>query len=143
MAAYIDETYVENAIGADEQTAMATGSALTQLISAASATVAAVFFKAGHTSITATDFVKVCTMGALLPMLYSRKGIAIPDDFKMAYVGPLEFLIDSVGKGNIPDPGQTVTARDAIGGSKFTISDPDSTDTDARPNVFNGLRSVF
>lgn len=143
MAAYIDTTYVSNAIGSTEQQALATGTGLTQLITAASAVVASAFYKAGYTSITATDFVKACTMGALLPMLYGKEGQAMPDTLHAAYLGPLQFLMDSVADGRMPDPGQTVSQPDAVGGSAFTESDPDSTDEDARPQVYRKLRSVY
>lgn len=142
MVAYIDNQYVENAIGSAEYNACtaSTASVQTQLIASASSLVASVLENAGYssslTNASAPDIVKSATLGALLPMLYGRKGISVPEQF-FIHMNAL----NGIRTGDLPITGMTPTARDAVGGVKFT--DSSSTSTTGKPRIFGGLRKVY
>ena len=88
------------------------------------------------TSSTAPELVKSATLGALLPQLYAREGIKVPDQFAIHMN-----IFDRIYQGIMPIPELTPTARDAVGGVKFT--DSSTTSTSGRPPVFRGLKDVY
>lgn len=143
MAAFIDATFIENAIGSAEYDAMteSTASIGTQLISQASALVASVLegagYSYGYTSVTAPDLVKTATLGAILPMLYGRKQLQVPSGYHVHMN-----VFEKIRTGELAIPGvDPDDERDAVGGVKFT--DSSTTSTDGKPRIFGGLRSVF
>ena len=136
--AYVGATYVANAIGSDEQLAMATGTALTQLILSASSLVDAALSNGGYATPvggTVPEVVKLATMGALVPLLYARRGTPVPEQ----YIVHMRVLND-IAKGNIPIPELTPTAQDGVGGVVFTESS--SSVTGSVVQVYGGLRGV-
>lgn len=139
MSAHIDETYIENAIGASVQTALATGTALTQAINVASSIVDSALIRAGYAvpASSPPDLVKAATLGQVLPLLYAgRAGLRIP-----ANLEPLIGFADLIGTGAMPVPGLSPNAAHSVGGVKFSSSD--STDSDGLPQVYKDLREVY
>jgi len=140
MSAHIDNTYVENAIGAAAWDAMCSSSAAvkTQLIASASSVVDAVLINAGYSPPTASapDLVKTATLGALLPQVYGRRGLQVPDHL-LVNVN----VFEAIRRGDLPIPNLAPSTSEGTGGSKF--SDSSSTTTDGRPRVFKDMRRVF
>ena len=139
MSAYITEGYVANAIGDDEQNAFAGGSALTQLIQASSALVDAALYNGGYSvpvGGTAPDIVMLATLGALLPMLYGRRGIAVPERFQLH-----TDLFDRLVSGEVPIPSLTPSDAGAVGGVEFTGSS--TTVSGDKPQIFTDLRDLY
>lgn len=130
-AAYIDSTYVDNAIGSGVRAAYVDSTALTQLINAASAVVKSAAKNSGHAlgDTTSDDLVKLATFGVMLPMLYGVKGSKVPDQFLVAVN-----IADSVITGKLPLLETTPSAETAVGGNSFTESD--ATATDSVPQIF-------
>ena len=143
MSTHITTTYVNNAIGSSELTALmtseGTSTALTQLIQAASSIVDSALSNSGYTPPTssAPDMVKAATLGALLPLLYSRKQIAIPEGYQV-YLDSYSMIRD----GRFPVPGLTPNSRDAVGGVSFSDSDSSVSDG-GRPKVYDKLRENY
>lgn len=139
MATHIDSTYVDYFIGSTERSALsdADSNVMTQLITSASAMVDSVLQNSGHdpdeiSAGSEPEVVKLATLGALLPMLYGRKGLAVPEQF-LTQVRLLEAI--RVGEHTIPE--LTPDSGDGVGGAEFTDNSEDS--TDGRPAVFNGV----
>jgi hypothetical protein len=139
MSAHITAAYVRLTLGTDVVGALAGTTALSQFIAQASALVDTGLVNAGYDiPATANDTVKLCTLGALLPLLHGAKGLQIPPDLKEHVVG----MWTALASGTIQIPGMTPTARTAVGGVSW--SDTSTTSTDGRPSIFTGrLRKVY
>lgn len=145
MSTHIDKAYVENALGkrftaaaADTTTGATSSTVLTQLIQSASALVDSALRNAGYTPPTSTapDFVKTATLGALIPLVYSRDQIPIPEGYQV-YVD----AYNVIRTGEMPVPGLTPNARDAVGGVKF--AEASTGVSGSRPRVYSKLRDYY
>jgi hypothetical protein len=140
MSAHITQAYWRHAVTTAVADGLASGSALTQYIAMASALVDTALVNAGYEVPTsANDTVKLATLGAMLPLIYGgRAGIQVPEGLATQAVG----LWKAMATGEVQIPGMTPTARDAVGGVKFTDSSTSS--TSSRPVVFAAsLHRVF
>lgn len=127
--AIITTGYVDLAIGTSTRTALApTTAAFDQYQQQATATVQSKAAVAGY-GITTNDtnvFVQQLVLGQwYVKALGWRKGMALPPNVAVS-VNDLEL----VSTGDLPIPGKTPNARDAIGGTKF--SDTSKTSTNGR-----------
>ena len=137
MSAHVTASYVRNAIGTAECNAMAGTTALTQIIAAASAKVDMALKNAGYPiPASAGDDVQIITLGAMLPDLYGRKGLTVPEKFAESVA-----FWRAVATGEMQLTSIDPAPRGGVGGVEFTESDPDI--SDSRPNVMAGLRKVF
>jgi hypothetical protein len=144
MAEYVTKAYVDRALGkglvsglTGAATSATTHSVVTQLIQSASAMVESALRNAGYTppGDSAPDMVKTATLGALVPLMYSRKQAPIPDGYEL-----FTDAFDSIRNGDIPVPGLSITAANAVGGSRWTDS---SDTTDGRPRIYGSLRKLY
>lgn len=139
MPAYIDEAYIENAIGVHVEEALSDASSEVrdQLIAAASAVAQSALLNAGYTvdPDDVPDLVRHATLAALLPMLYGRKGLRVPEE--LAIYGA---TFEAIREGHLPVPGLAPDAGDAVGGVEF--SESDASVTGSKPKVFGGLRKL-
>lgn len=138
MSSHITTTYVEHVVGTAVLSGLIDSTALATLILAASAKVDMALTNAGYPIPTsANDSVQLATMGALLPVLYGRKGLSVPEEF-LAEVR----LWQGIATGEVALPNMEPSVRAAVGG--HTWSDQSDTSSNGRPPVFYGkLRSVF
>ena len=148
--AVLDGTYINNAIGASEYTALFTDAgtlntaAQTQLIASAVARANDALLRAGYATfaVSATSVpvtVSDCALGVFVRLAYGRKGLAVPDQY-----ATFTTLEERIGDGTIPVSGMTPTAQDAVGGVSFSDQDRDSTASTARPQMFSRYRlSVY
>lgn len=123
--AYIDNTYIENAIGNAEHTALFTDSgtlntaARTQLIASADARISDALAQAGYAPPATTTNVTIRdgSLGVYIRLAYGRKGATVPEQF--ATITSLE---ERIGNGDLPVYGLDPSAIGAVGGSKFSES---------------------
>ena len=147
MSYHVSYTEVDYAIGeaAAEALIDATDLIMDQLIQQASALVDSALNNAGYTppgtskgsESAAGHLVKMATIGALLPLLYGRKGLRPPEELYSLYGGTLNNIAD----GTVPVPDLAPSAKGGVGGVKF--SDSSSTSTTGRPRVFGDLRDDY
>ena len=144
MSAYIDIAYIRKSIGTEEANNL-TGSdsdVQDQLIAQASALMDSVLSNAGYatplsgTVSTYPDLVKMGTLGAFLPLAYGRKGLAVPEQL-LVHTN----VFSAIRTGDLEIPGLSPSARDAVGGVKFT--DSSTTTTSGKPRIFRNLRKVY
>jgi len=139
MSEHINQAFVESMLGATTVDGLtdSTDANLTLYIQLASAKIDAGLLNAGYSSpSSASDFIKLATFGALLPMLYGRKGLTPP----AAFLTEVQ-IANGIIAGTYPVPGMTPTASIAVGGVQFT--DSSTTSTDGYPPIFRGLRKVY
>lgn len=149
MSYHVSTTEVERAIGADAEAGLSDSDSnvIGQLIEYASSLVDAALINAGYTPPAtgsassntpslAPDLVKMATIGALLPQLYGRKGIKVPEQLLI-----FGSVFERVADGSLPINGLTPDATKAVGRVDFS----ESTDgvTDAKPKVFGSLRDDY
>ena len=123
--AYIDDTYIENAIGEAEHDALYTDAgvlntaARTQNIASADKAVADALAQAGYaapsgaTNVTVND----ASLGVYVVRSYGRKGIPVPEQFKDAIA-----IVNAIANGDRPVSGLDPSAIGAVGGSVFSES---------------------
>lgn len=139
--AHITGTEVGYSIGSTEWAQLTDSDASTQthLLALATSIVDAALKKRGYTPPTsAGNLVKTATLGALLPMLYGRKGLAVPEQLQV-HIAVFNKIADD--KDGLP-PDDLVPAADAgIGGVEFTESS--TSVSGAKTKVFGNLRGTF
>lgn len=142
MSAYITYTYVGNALGTAKRNALidSTTAVLSQLIRGASSLVEAALQNSGHDTVPTTgaagDLVRRATFGALLPELYGRKGVDVPEQ----YLGAVDISARIIS-GELPLPNADPTAQNAVGGVKFSGSS-ESISGD-KPQVYKNIRDEY
>lgn len=146
--AYIDDIYIENAIGEAEHDALFTDSgvlntaARTQLIASADARIAAALAQAGYAAPVSTTTIVVIRDGSLgiyISLAYARRfGTSISPPTQYAAFLDIE---RRVGTGETPVPGLDPTAIGAVGGSQF--SESSSSVTGNRAPVFTRATLLF
>lgn len=132
MSTHVTVTYLNHMIGTATVSAIATGSALTTHIKAASALVDTALVNAGYSiPSSANDTIKLATLEMLVQTLHGlRKGISLPADLTKKFDG----LTAGIASGKIQVPNMTPDAQDAVGGVKFA----DQTADNGIPSVFQG-----
>lgn len=142
MSQYITWDYVGTKLGAAKRNALCDTSTatLSLIISEASAIVESALQSAGHSTVptsgAAGDMVKRAVFGQLLPELYGRKGLDVPDN----YLKAIEFS-EKIVSGEWPIPNTDPTARDAVGGVKFSGSS--TTVEGDKPQIWSNLRDEY
>lgn len=138
MSAHITQTYLRHALTTAVADALATGSALTQWIAAASGVIDAALSNSGYSSpATANDQIKLATVGVLLEIMpQARKGVEIPGQLREIS----QALWRGIASGDIQPTGMTPTERDAIGGVAFSDQ---TTGTTGQAAVHIRLRDVY
>jgi len=145
MAAYLTTDDVDAIVGATERQSFFTdagayNSALfTKINNLASALGQAAAQNAGYSASSDNDMVKAMTLGAFVRLMYGRKQLEVPKHTLEVLGG----LLEGVRVGEVPIPGLSPDAQDAVGGND--ISPQSATSASGRPAVFNnkGLRKVF
>ena len=144
MSAYLNTTIIDAAIGTDTRLALTDNdpTTLSQLIALASSVVDAALSNAGH-AVPLTDaiadlpgVVHIATLGQFMILAYQRKGLEVPESARTA-----TGILNAIAKGDVPIPGKTPEAQEAVGGGEFTDSDPDS--EEGKPRIFGGLRTIY
>lgn len=137
--AHIDQTYWRNAVGTAVADAIATGSALTQWIAAATAVVDTALKNSGYDSpSTANDTIKLATLGAMLEMApAARKGVEV----RAGLAEISKAIWRGIADGSVMPAGMTPTAQDGVGGAVF--SDQTTTSTTGQPPIMLNLRRVW
>lgn len=140
--AWIDATYLQNAVGSSQVTALGlTSGVLTQYELEARSTVLAVLQYAGYPdpgdTLTAgtvtTAFLQKLVAAIVLRDAYAlRTGIEISEQTQETISHGVS-LLDAVYNKRLPVPGLEPVARDGYGGVKFTPT----SGTSARPQIFN------
>lgn len=130
--AFIDTTYVDNAIGTATRLALApTTAAFTQYEGQARSKVVATAAVAGYSLGTASsnDLVRLLTMGQWYFFAGGmRKGLEVPP----AIADAIDML-DQLRGGQLPIPGLSPSARDGVSGVAFSAT----TGADGRPQYFS------
>jgi hypothetical protein len=147
-AALIDTADVDAVIGEDVRQRLFTDSAddgayngtkFTRAVNLASAMANAALENAGYPvgDSTTNDTVKLLTLSIFVRMAYARKQQAPPEDV----VALLGGLPEGVRAGDVPVPGLSPDAQDAVGGVKFSGST--TTTVGDKPQIFGGLRTLY
>lgn len=130
--AYIDTTYVDNAIGSDVRSAVApTTAAFNQFEAAARARIKEAASGAGYTlgDTTTSAQVQDLTLGVFIILSYSQtKGITVPPEFRDTF-----YRLDDIRTGKAKLIDYTPSSRDGVGGATFSAT----SGTSGRPQVFD------
>ena len=123
--AWVDTTYLENAIGAGQVTALGlSGAVLTQYEESARATVSSVLLQAGYTppgdtltvGAPSTAILQKLCFAVLVRDAYAlRKGISLPEA-SSAVINDAMKLLDAILDKRVRVPGLTANTRDGYGG---------------------------
>jgi hypothetical protein len=157
MSQHIDLTYVDNFVDQAVRIGFTGGIAgtdavLVQMIEAASGLVDALITGLGYTPPSDIDdvttstkqLIQLAVFGAMLPMLYGRKGLEVPDTYQAA-IAAYERLQETPGDADGPPielPGLALDVESAVGGVvRPTVST--SVDVNAPAPVFNTLRTLY
>lgn len=127
--AWIDSTYVDNAITSTVRSAVtgASSTVFDQYEQAARARVKEAASIAGYTlpDTTSSDQLKDLCCGVWIVLAYAgRKGLRVPDQYRDIF-----YRLDMIAKGTARLVDYTPSSRDGIGGSTFSAT----TGTDSRP----------
>lgn len=146
MSYHISKAQLELALGENTVDGLGDQSdaSIDQIISFGSALVDSAIISAGYTppvtvkgdEALAVDLIKMATVGAVVSMLWGRKGLKPPEALNV-YGSTFNALFS----GDLKIPGLDPNPRAAVGGVDFSSSDP--TDIDGRPQVFGGLRKTY
>ena len=148
MSYHLSDAELRTALGANAVTGLSDdnrdGMTVDQIITWGSALVDAAILNAGYTppesdkcdNAEVQDLVKMATVGAIVAMLWGRKGLAPPESLNV-----FGSTFNELYAGNLRIPGLTPNARDAVGGVSFSSSD--SRDPNGRPQIFGVLRKVY
>lgn len=140
MAEYIDAEYVGAFVGNRERDKLSDSSLkiLRTLITSASAAVASALENSGHTipadGEEVPEVVKRATIGALIPTLYGRKSLDVPENYFREVN-----LIEQIRVGDMPIPELRTSKLHGVGGVSFTNSSKQC----GRPPVFKDVRKLL
>lgn len=157
MTQHIDLTYVDNFVDQAVRIGFTAGTAgtdavLVQMIEAASGLVDALITGLGYTPPSDIDdvttstkqLIQLAVFGAMLPMLYGRKGLEVPDTYQAA-IAAYERLQETPDDDDGPPielPGLVLDTEAAVGGIiRPTVST--SVDRNAPEKVYGTLRTVY
>lgn len=147
-AALIDTDDVDAVIGTDVRQKLFTDEAdsgvysstkFTRVVNLASAMANAALSNAGYPvgDSTTNDMVKLLALSIAVRMAYARKQQEPPADVLSLLGG----LPEGVRAGDVPVPGLSPDAQDAVGGVKFTGSS--TSVTGDKPPIFKDLRTLY
>ena len=146
MSYHISQTELENALGANAVAGLSDSSSATidDLIEMASALVDSSLLNAGNTPPETTKadpsdavkLLKMATIGAVVDLLWGRKGLAPPKGLNV-----FGATFNELYAGNLKIPGMDPSASGGVGGVDFSSSS--TTDPNGRPQIFGVLRKVY
>ncbi|MCH9836405.1 hypothetical protein K0U83_12120 [bacterium] len=146
MAYHISQTELETALGSNAVSGLADADTDTidDLIEYGSALVDSALLNAGYTPPETTKadpsgavkLLKMATVGAVVGLLWGRKGLKAPEGLNV-----FGATFNELYSGNLKIPGMDPSAADGVGGVDFSSSS--TTDPDGRPQVFGVLRKVY
>lgn len=146
MSYHISKTELETALGANAVAGLSDSSDATidDLIEMASALVDSALLNAGYTPpettkadpTEAVSLLKMATIGAVVDLLWGRKGLDAPKGLNV-----FGATFNELYAGNLKIPGMDPSASGGVGGVDF--SDSSNTSADGRPQIFGKLRRVY
>ena len=143
---HISQAELELALGANAVSGLADADTDTidDLIEYGSALVDSALLNAGYTPpettkadpTAAVKLLKMATIGAVVSLLWGRKGLKAPEGLNV-----FGATFNELYAGNLKIPGMDPSASGGVGGVDFSSSD--ASDPDGRPQIFGGLRRTY